>query len=192
MKKLICGFFVTVFLSMFTIVDASALTISAFEHSTRSAWTETIESESSAVTKSGSFSNFYIDPDPWDQGTWLYSTGSWAQATFSLPADTLLVQFESDWNDGIADFIVDGSSVGTLDTYNRGWFQVVISGLTLAPHTLRVVAAGPHSTWEDDIAIDVFGSKATAAPIPEPKTILLIGIGILGLVGFGRKKFLKQ
>ena len=178
-------------LSMMAAIEAQAVVISIapFEFSTRSAWTEVVESESGAVAKSGSWSNFNVAPGAWNSGTWLFTTNSWAQANFSLPADTLLVQFEADTNDGIADFIVDGSSVGTLDTFNAGWIQVSISGLSNTVHTLRVRAAGPHPgvSFADDIAIDVFGAIVSANPAPEPGTLAIFGLGLAGL-GFVRRR----
>ena len=36
------------------------------------------------------------------------------------------------------------------------------------------------------------GNGTDPAPIPEPTTVLLLGAGLLGLAGLGRKKFLKK
>jgi len=176
---------------MMTAAQGRAAVISSapFEHGSRSAWAEVIESESGAVTKSGSWTNFNFGADPWNQGTWLVTAGSYAEAVFSVAANTLLVQFEADGNDGVADFIVDGSSVGTYDTYNLGWIQVMISGLSNSAHTLRVVA-GPHpgTTFPaDDLAIDAFGAVVAAPPLAEPGTLALFGFGVL-VLGYARRK----
>jgi hypothetical protein len=53
-------------------------------------------------------------------------------------------------------------------------------------HALRVLSA-------DDIAgIDAIYGPASVGKVPEPTTMLLLGSGLLGLAGYGRKKFLKK
>ena len=39
--------------------------------------------------------------------------------------------------------------------------------------------------------INTFGKDSTA-PIPEPATMFLLGIGLIGIAGFGRKKLFKK
>jgi len=50
---------------------------------------------------------------------------------------------------------------------------------TLGSWTMSITA---HSTHFE------FSNGATAAPVPEPATLLLLGTGLIGIAGFGRKK----
>lgn len=142
-------------------------------------WDQSIESESAAVTKVGSFSNFNVDggATPWGSGTWLFS--GYVEVAFTVPADTLFIQFQADTNDGIAEFIVDGISVGTLNTFNIGWFQVAISDLSSTAHTLRV------NRLSADLAFDNFGATST---VPVPAAAWLFGSALLGLSMVKRRK----
>jgi len=46
--------------------------------------------------------------------------------------------------------------------------------------------------WESGRRPDVyFVANFSAAPVPEPSTMLLLGSGLIGLVGYGRKRFKK-
>ncbi len=142
--------------------SAATIKLGSFERDSRSVWAETIEAENPAVTIccGSDARTFNVSPPaPWNSGVWLTARGAYAEANFSTPATELVVQFEADDNDGPAQFIVDGVPVGIYQTNNKGWIKVVISGLTNAAHTIRVVSvgAGPNH----GLAIESFGAIAT-------------------------------
>ena len=53
-------------------------------------------------------------------------------------------------------------------------------------------AATTSETLEGDIEDIICTAAGGGDPVPEPSTILLLGIGLAGIVGFGRKKMFKK
>ncbi|RPJ12235.1 MAG: PEP-CTERM sorting domain-containing protein, partial [Deltaproteobacteria bacterium] len=46
------------------------------------------------------------------------------------------------------------------------------------------------TNYLDNISLAL--NNGTGAPVPEPATVLLLGIGLLGLAGYSKKKFKKR
>ena len=51
-----------------------------------------------------------------------------------------------------------------------------------------VIAPDNNLAWENDIRIDRANLTAKANPIPEPASLSLLGLGLLGLAGLRKKK----
>jgi hypothetical protein len=86
--------------------------------------------------------------------------------------------------------IIDESgnwSIGEIDTGSYGYN---LNGSYLADGSFYV---GIASVWGD---FTISSSKLTiaydAAPVPEPATLFLMGSGLVGLAGLGRKKMLRK
>lgn len=162
---------------IFSVPSFAAITIELIDYndwtkggitSTRSEWNEVAEVED-VVTDlritASNYSIFNVGPNPWNSGLWIFGPPGDVQVTFTNPSDSLFVQFESDANDGVAEFYIDGVLEYTLDTYNGSWFAVVFKDLPMSAHTIKVVAAGAGAGGAD-LAIDAIGSGAPVSEIP--------------------------
>jgi len=100
---------------------------------------------------------------------------------------------------------------GYNNFYDNTWTELAVGetitlflDFSAANHYISGVSQGVETVggldqifkWGFQIGSDstalVHGSVAAPAPVPEPSTILLMGSGLLGIVGYSRKRFSKK
>jgi len=96
------------------------------------------------------------------------------------------------WSTGTDPSILFNFDASTEDyDENEVWLTSSFDVALMDTQTIKFISTG--APWS---GYDTYGqvaiSSITVDPIPEPGTILLLGIGLLGLAGFGRKKFFKK
>ena len=87
--------------------------------------------------------------------------------------------------------IGDGFYDFSYSSQTYGWSVAGLIDITV-DGTLNVSI---DSCWGDfylDSSTVVAQGDNGAAPVPEPSTILLLGLGLIGMVGYGRKRFSKK
>jgi hypothetical protein len=129
---------------------------------------------------------------------------TWSQTiTFTPPAEKILTASLTltHWGSELCDeawFLTDSGNVklGSLKDSSRGWvdqtfdLKGLFESVTGATWTIGFKLYDASKGW-DFLALDKVKLAGTYNSVPEPGTFLLLGLGLVGLAGYGRKKFKK-
>ncbi|MBV1913765.1 MAG: hypothetical protein KUG72_00160 [Pseudomonadales bacterium] len=116
------------------------------------------------------------DTSAWE--LWLYSGKNLTATThFDVSSNAVVFFMIGDYNDGPANYLVDGIQVETADLRfgsqldGPQWKALIVSGLSHGQHTMAIEFASDTQDFEDQKHVALFG--AAAINIAEPTTLAL-------------------
>lgn len=82
--------------------------------------------------------------------------------------------------------------IGYYGVYGIGFSGDTLYGFTAGKETITIDTGTGGGTLVFNNGITAYGADTTAAPVPEPSTVLLLGLGLICMAGYGRKRFSKK
>ena len=146
----------------------------------------------STVTTNG----YSLSPSSSTIGSGVEFIGVWGNINFDFGADTLTVtpnQGVSWW--GFGNYVFSGFNDPITSfsiASNTGFTGSIVDNFSFTSNSITLDMSSASSGGSNtELVFDINGS-GTTAPVPEPGTIALLGLGMAGLAIFGKRRMNKE